>query len=266
MNTSALSTSLVRCVARGPVLYLTLADTPRRNVLTGAVLAQLAAHFAEIHQTSDIRAVVLEAEGAVFSAGHDLREVQKSTPEGCSALFEACSKMMLAIRALPVPVIASVRGLATAAGCQLVAACDLAVASETARFQTPGGLIGLFCSTPAVPLVRAIGRKRAMEMLLLAEPIDAPTAAAWGLINRVVPEDQVDQEVERLLASILRLSPEALARGKLAFYQQAEVGEREAYRIASRAMATDAATPDASEGIRAFLEKRQPIWPERHSS
>lgn len=245
---------------RGTVLNLSLSQPERRNVLGSALLVELVTRLGEVATAPTVRAVVLSGDGTVFSAGHDLRELESCSPEEAGALFKCCAELMLTIRDLPVPVIASVRGLATAAGCQLVAACDLAVAGERARFQTPGGLIGLFCSSPAVPLVRAIGRKRAMEMLLLAEPIDANTAAAWGLVNHVVPEAELDLETDRLVAAILRSSPDAIARGKAAFYRQADLDERAAYDVATQAMVRDACSADATEGMRAFLEKRPAVW------
>ncbi len=260
MISAAEDQGVLRIEMRGAALHLRLSDPTRRNVLGSDLLAALATRLGEVATAPSVRAVILSGDGAVFSAGHDLREIESGSPEESAALFQRCAELMMAIRNLPVPVIASVCGLATAAGCQLVAACDLAVAGDRARFQTPGGIIGLFCSSPAVPLVRAIGRKRTLEMLLLAEPVDAHTAAAWGLVNRVVPEADLDLEIDRLVAAILRSSPDAIARGKATFYRQAEIDERTAYEVAAQAMARDASSADAREGIRAFLEKRRAVW------
>ena len=178
-------------------------------------------------------------------------------------LFAVCTDMMLRLHALPQPVVAKVQGVATAAGCQLVAACDLAVAADTATFATPGVRIGLFCSTPMVPLTRAIGRKRALQMLLTGEPVDAPTALAWGLVNQVVPVAELDHAVDTLLGQILRFSPRVIGLGKRAFYDQIERAEPDAYEHVRPVMAANAADADAQEGIAAFLEKRPPQWPVR---
>jgi enoyl-CoA hydratase/carnithine racemase len=176
-------------------------------------------------------------------------------------LFDVCTQLMLAVHAVPQPVIARVQGGATAAGCQLVAACDLAVASDDAWFATPGVKIGLFCSTPMVPLTRVIGRRRAMRMLLTGEPIDARTALDWGLVNEVVAADDLDRAVEDLVAQILRFSPRVIGLGKQMFYAQIDVDEDVAYQRAKVTMAANAADADAQEGIGAFLDKRDPDWP-----
>jgi enoyl-CoA hydratase/carnithine racemase len=197
----------------------------------------------------------------VFSAGHDLSEMVERDAAFYDELFDVCTQLMLAVHAVPQPVIARVQGGATAAGCQLVAACDLAVASDDAWFATPGVKIGLFCSTPMVPLTRVIGRRRAMRMLLTGEPIDARTALDWGLVNEVVAADDLDRAVEDLVAQILRFSPRVIGLGKQMFYAQIDVDEDVAYQRAKVTMAANAADADAQEGIGAFLDKRDPDWP-----
>ena len=209
----------------------------------------------------DTAVVTLGANGPAFSSGHDLSEMLDREAEFYDELFSVCTDLMLALHELPQPVIARVQGVATAAGCQLVAASDLAVAADTAWFATPGVRIGLFCSTPMVPLSRAIGRKRALEMLLTGEPIDAASALDWGLVNRVVPADELDVAVDALLAPMLRASPSVLALGKRTFYAQVDRTEADAYGIAAPVMADNAIDPVAQEGIDAFLAKRDPQWP-----
>jgi enoyl-CoA hydratase/carnithine racemase len=205
--------------------------------------------------------VVIGGAGPAFCAGHDLREMRTEPKrEIYQALFAQCSRLMMQIVRLPKPVIARVHGIATAAGCQLVASCDLAVAADTARFATPGVNIGLFCSTPMVALSRAVGRKPAMEMLLTGDMIDARRAKELGLINRVVPEGALDQEVSNLAGRIAAKSPLTLAIGKEAFYRQAEMGLEAAYDYASEVMVRNMLARDAEEGIDAFLQKREPTW------
>lgn len=248
--------------ARG-VHVLTL-DTPKRfNVLGEAMLAALESALQQVRDDTDARAVVLGAAGKAFCAGHDLKEMQ-ARPELAyyQDLFTRCSKFMLAIQQLPVPVIARVQGLATAAGCQLVAQCDLAVSVDTARFGVNGIDAGLFCATPSVPLVRNMAPKLAMEMLVTGEFIDAAEARARGLVNRVVATEDLDAEVERLVLAILAKPREALAMGKQLFYLQREMGIAAAYQLASQSMACNMAHPVAQEGVQAFIEKRAPRWPE----
>ena len=211
---------------------------------------------------SEARAIVIEGAGPAFSAGHDLGEMIDREPGFYQELFEVCTVMMETIHSLPQPVIAKVHGIATAAGCQLVAACDLAVAAEGTRFATPGVKIGLFCSTPMVPVSRAVGRKRALELLLTGEPIDAATALEWGLVNRVVPAEQLDEAVAELVASIARYSGATIALGKRTFYDQIDLGEDAAYQLTKGVMASNSQTADAQEGMSAFLEKREPTWSE----
>src|SRR5690606_41925633 len=210
----------------------------------------------------DVRAVVLSAEGPAFSAGHDLSEMIGREPSFYEELFAVCTEMMTTIQRIPQPVIARVHGVATAAGCQLVASCDLAVASTEAWFATPGVRIGLFCTTPAVPLVRAIGPKRAMVMLLTARPVDASTALQWGLINRVVPPGELETAVDEYVETIAGFSGPVIALGKETFYRQAGLSIDEAYSVAQPVMSDNAADEHAREGISAFLEKRQPTWPQ----
>jgi enoyl-CoA hydratase/carnithine racemase len=207
-----------------------------------------------------VRAVVIQAEGPAFSSGHDLRELVGSSAAEHAELFALCTDVMEAIRTLPKPVIAQVQGIATAAGCQLAATCDLVVASDDASFATPGVRIGLFCTTPGVALVRAVGPKKAMEMLLTGSPITAQEAERIGLVNRVVPRDRLAQETMRLAEQIASASADTIGLGKRAFYNQLPLDHAAAYRVAQQAMVENAQTPDAQEGISAFLQKRPPQW------
>lgn len=232
----------------------------RRNAMSLGLLEELGAALLGIGDALEVGTIIIEAAGPAFSAGHDLSEMLDREQSFYDALFRACTEVMLAIQAIPQPVIAKVHGVATAAGCQLVAACDLAVAAEEARFATPGVRIGLFCSTPMVPLTRAIGRKRALEMLLTGEPIDASTALSWGLVNRVVPAADLDSEVMALVAQIQRFSPAVIAIGKDAFYRQIDATQPDAYEITAPIMSANATHRDAQEGMAAFLEKRPPQW------
>lgn len=250
----------------GSVARITLANPQRRNALSMELMQRLTEALHELGEKTDVGAIVIAAEGPAFSAGHDLSEMIDRDAQFYDHLFEACTELMDAVHAVPQPVIAEVDGVATAAGCQLVAACDLAVASTESTFATPGVRIGLFCSTPMVPISRAVGRKRAMEMLLTGEPIDAATAAEWGLVNRVVPPEQLRAEVDKLAAQITRYSDDTIAIGKQAFYRQLDCGESEAYDLTREVMAANAATADAQEGIDAFLTKRSPSWSGRQGS
>ncbi len=242
------------------VRTLVLNRPERRNALSLALLQDLISALAETAADTSVHAVVVRGEGPAFCAGHDLSEMTGCSLPAARELFDTCSDLMMAIHRLPQPVIAQVHGIATAAGCQLVAACDLAIASEDARFATPGVRIGLFCSTPMVEVSRAVGRKRSLEMLLTGDPIDAPTAAEWGLVNRVVPLERLAQETHELAERIARASSETIAVGKVAFYEQLDRALPDAYTHASDVMATNAVTPDAREGIDAFLSKREPQW------
>jgi enoyl-CoA hydratase/carnithine racemase len=239
---------------------VTLNKPEKRNALSADTMTELMECLEACRQHRSIRAMILASSGNVFCAGHDLRELSGRDEHAYRDVFGLCTKLMLALQDMPVPIIAEVQGLATAAGCQLVAACDLAVASREASFATPGVRIGLFCTTPMVPLVRAIGRKRAMEMLLTGEPVDAATALAWGLVNRVVPLEDLRNTSLALARQIAAASPETIAIGKNAFYQQISVDERSAYECAKATMTRNAMTPDAQEGISAFLSKRPPVW------
>lgn len=251
---------LLRRDAEG-VAWLTLNRPDARNALSVALMQALLAELTTIEQDPTVKVVVICGAGPAFCAGHDLRELRaKPERSAYQATFELCSRLMMNIVRLPKPVIARVHGVATAAGCQLVASCDLAVAAESARFATPGVNIGLFCSTPMVALSRAVGRKAAMEMLLTGALIDAPRAHALGLINRVVPDGDLDSAVAALAAQIVAKSPLTLAIGKEAFYRQAEMGLAEAYAYASEVMTRNMLARDAAEGIDAFLGKRQPVW------
>ncbi len=242
------------------VAILRLNNPTRRHALSSEVLAALKDRLGRIMEDSTIKVVVLRSEGPVFSSGHDLRELVGSDEESYTHIFAECTEVMEAIRLLPQPVIAQVQGLATAAGCQLVATCDLAVASEDAGFCTPGVQIGLFCSTPAVALSRAVNPKQAMEMLLTGIPILAKTAMDWGLVNRVVPEAQLEDSVMQLARHIAKASAYTLAIGKQAFYRQLQVDRPAAYDMAQRTMVENLLAYDAQEGITAFLEKREPEW------
>lgn len=248
----------------GPIVRLVLDRPERRNALSLGMMEEMASALHAIADDPDARVVVVEASGPVFSAGHDLAEMVAHPDETFyRRLFDACVEMMETIHELPQPVIAKVQGVATAAGCQLVAACDLAVASDDARFATPGVDIGLFCSTPMVPITRAIGRKRALEMLLTGEMIDARTAADWGLVNRVVPPSRLDDEVSALAEKISGASAIVVGLGKRTFYAQDGTDENTAYGLTAPVMVTNAMLPDAQEGMRAFLEKRSPTWTDR---
>ncbi|MBS0294546.1 MAG: enoyl-CoA hydratase [Proteobacteria bacterium] len=246
--------------ARG-VVTLTLNDPARFNALGHDMLSALQRALADVAQDEGARVVVLAAAGKAFCAGHNLKDMAAHPDLAWyQDLFAQCSRVMLAIHKLPVPVIARVHGMATAAGCQLVAQCDLAVASEAASFATSGIHYGLFCATPSVPLVRNVPAKRAMEMLLTGDFIDARTALDQGLVNRVVAPEALDAEVQSLVQSILQKPRTAVAMGKALVYQQRELGMDAAYQIAGQAMATNMMDEAAQEGARAFAEKRQPAW------
>ena len=242
------------------IATLTLNNPTRRHALSSEVLAALKDRLDGIKADPEARVVVLRSQGPVFSSGHDLRELVGSDAESYTGIFAECTEVMEAIRLLPQPVIAQVQGLATAAGCQLVATCDLAVAAETASFCTPGVQIGLFCSTPAVALARAVNPKQAMEMLLTGQPIPAQTALDWGLVNRVVPEAELTDQVMELARHIARASSYTLAIGKEAFYRQLPLDRPAAYTLAQQTMVENLLAYDAQEGITAFLDKREPKW------
>ncbi|HEX3498164.1 MAG TPA: enoyl-CoA hydratase [Stellaceae bacterium] len=246
------------------VAFLTLNRPQARNALSVALMTQLQDSLDTIAGDRAVRVVVIAGAGPAFCAGHDLREIRANPGRAYyEALFTQCSRLMLSIIRLPKPVIARVHGVATAAGCQLVASCDLAVAAEDARFATPGVNIGLFCSTPMVALSRAVGRKPAMEMLLTGDLVDAPRARELGLVNRVVSLAGLDEAVAQLAAQIVGKSAHVLAIGKEAFYRQAELGVAEAYDYAAEVMTRNMLARDAEEGIDAFIAKRPPVWQDR---
>jgi len=244
----------------GPVATVTLNRPERRNALSRAVLLELERAQAEIAADPSAHVVVLAARGPAFCAGHDLSEMVGRPEAEYRDLFALCARVMLGLRRLPQPAIARVHGVATAAGCQLVAACDLAVAADNATFATPGVKIGLFCTTPMVPLVRAVPAKPALEMLLTGQPISARRALELGLVNRVVPLEGLDAAVREFVDAILAASPAIVRLGKRAFYEQRTLSEEEAYERAVAVMTENAVRPDAQEGMRAFLEKRRPRW------
>ena len=244
----------------GGVATLVLSRPERRNPLSVETMTALRDALRDAGADPSVHAVIVGAEGPVFSAGHDLRELAVDDPAAHERIFALCADLMLTIHRLDVPVIARVQGLATAAGCQLVAACDLAVASQEARFATPGVRIGLFCTTPMVEVLRSVGRARALEMLLTGDPIDADTAARWGLVNRVVAPDLLEREARALAERVASAGRSVVARGKHAVGESADLPLEEAYRRASAIMCRDAGSDDAREGIAAFLEKRAPVW------
>lgn len=243
------------------VALLTLNRPKQYNALSAATLEAMHAALDQLQPDTAVRVLVIAANGNAFCAGHDLKEMRAANDEAfVRKLFQRCSDMMLKLARLPVPVIAEVQGMATAAGCQLVAQCDLAVAADHARFAVSGVNLGLFCSTPAVPLSRAISRKRAAEMLMTGEFIDAATALDWGLVNRVVPAAEL-RSATLMLAESLKAKPrDTLAMGKALFYRQMDAGLDAAYQDASATISCNFMQPDAQEGVAAFLEKRAPNW------
>lgn len=244
------------------VATLTLNRPQRFNPLSSQMIAAILAQLNTFASDPSVRVVILAAEGKGFCAGHDLKEMRAHTKDKGwqQGLFDACSQMMIALTEIPQPVIARVQGIATAAGCQLVSMCDLAVAADRATFAMPGVNIGVFCSTPAVGVVRNVGRKRAMEMLLTGEPIDAQTALAWGLVNRVVPASKLDVEIGQFTTIILSRSSATVRLGKQAFYGQIDRPLESAYDAASEVMACNLLLEDAAEGMDAFLQKRLASW------
>jgi len=245
----------------GGVVTLTLNRPAQFNSLSQALMGEVQAELDRIAADASVRVVIMAGAGKAFCAGHDLKEMRSDASKAFQQkLFRQCSKLMLTLVGMPQPVIARVHGIATAAGCQLVSMCDLAVASDNARFAVSGVNFGLFCSTPSVGLSRNLGRKQAMEMLLTGDFIDAPTALARGLVNRVVPVEQLDAEIRKLVESILAKTPVAIKLGKQAFYRQLEMGLEGAYELASETMACNMMAEDAQEGIDAFVAKRKPQW------
>ena len=250
----------IRIDAATPVARLTMSWPEKRNALSVHMMGEITSGLKELSSNPEVRAIILGAEGPAFSAGHYLPEMVDKDINHQRFVFGACVEMMETVQGIPEPVIAEVPGIATAAGCQLVATCDLAVASDEARFATPGVKIGLFCTTPMVALSRAIGRKRAMQMLLTGELVDAATASDWGLVNLVVPRDRLRDETEALGQKVADASSLVLALGKQAFYTQIDLEQSKAYDYAKEVMSMNAMALDAQEGMTAFLEKRKPCW------
>ncbi len=244
----------------GATAILTLNRPQRRNALSLHLMIELIEALDHLSQHAETRAIILAAAGKVFCSGHDLSEMTGRDINEYRRIFDVCSQLMLKIQAIPQPVIAEVQGVATAAGCQLVAACDLAIAAEDAWFATPGVKIGLFCTTPMVALTRAIGRKRALHMLLTGDPVDARTAADWGLINQAVPAADLAGATRKLAAKVAEASPLVVSIGKQAFYTQIDLEQPKAYAYAKEVMSMNALAADAQEGISAFLGKRAPCW------
>lgn len=242
------------------VAVITLNRPARRNALSLNLMRELIACFNEAGANKSISAVILAAAGKVFCSGHDLSELVGRSAHDYREIFDVCTELMTKIQSIPQPVIAEVQGTATAAGCQLVAACDLAIAADIATFATPGVRIGLFCSTPMVAVSRAIGRKRALEMLLTGEPIDAETAAEWGLINRAVPAAELGGVTRKLAGRLCQVSPLVVGIGKQAYYTQIDLDQQKAYAYTKEVMTTNALAADAQEGISAFLGKRAACW------
>jgi enoyl-CoA hydratase/carnithine racemase len=259
---AAVETPYVTKSRNGAVVTLTLNRGERYNPLSRAMIAAIEAELDALAEDREARAVVFAATGKGFSAGHDLKEMRGHAEDKAwqDELFGACGRMMVKLTRLPQPVIARVHGIATAAGCQLVSMCDLAVASEDAKFALPGVNVGVFCSTPAVGVARNIGRKRSMEMLLTGEMIDAKTALEWGLVNRVVSAGELDAAVAKLTDIITTRSAWVVATGKRTFYQQVDRGLEGAYELTGEVMARNLLHEDAAEGIDAFLGKRKPRW------
>ena len=243
-----------------PVAIITLNRPDRRNALSLALMEELIDCLRGLAKIAEVRTVILAANGPAFSAGHDLSELRDRQIRDYRHVFDVCADLMGVLQGIPQPVIAEVQGIATAAGCQLVATCDLAVASEKSQFATPGVKIGLFCTTPMVALTRAIGRKRALEMLMTGLPIDARTAMEYGLVNRVVAADQLRDQSLDLANKIAEASAVTVSIGKQAFYTQIDLDQPKAYAYAKEVMSLNAMADDAQEGIGAFLEKRKACW------
>ncbi|HEX3088672.1 MAG TPA: enoyl-CoA hydratase-related protein [Ilumatobacteraceae bacterium] len=262
MSTETVSYQHVIVDCDGPFATVTLNYPEKRNALALDVMIEVTEAFREVGSSS-ARGAILAANGPVFSAGHNFADMAGEDLEHITHLFDVCTEMMNTIQSIPQPVVARVHALATAAGCQLVASCDLAIAAESASFAIPGGKGGLFCHTPLVAVARNVGRKRAMEMALTGDAVDAATAAAWGLINYAVPDDQLDSAVNDLLSRATRGSAASKAAGKRGFYAQTELGQTDAYAFAVDLMSRSATTHDAQEGIASFLEKRRPTYTDR---
>jgi len=247
----------------GPVATITMNRPERRNALSLSMMRELVGALTEVSGQAPTRAIVLAANGPAYSAGHDLKEMRDRDLPAYREIFDVCTQLMTTIQEVPQPVIACVQALATAAGCQLVATCDLAIAASGAIFATPGVKIGLFCTTPMVALTRAVGRKRAMEMLLTGVAIDAQRAAEWGLVNRVVEAAELAAATHQLAQQIVQASALTVAIGKQAFYAQIDLDQPKAYAYAKEVMSMNALASDAQEGMCAFVEKRTPQWRHR---
>ena len=243
-----------------PAAIITLNRPEQLNALSTGLMTELTEELVRQGARPEVRAIVLKGAGRAFSAGHDLKEMMDRNLEEEREIFAVCDRLMSTVQSVPVPVIAAPHGIATAAGCQLVATCDLAISSDDCRFATSGVRYGLFCSTPGVAVARNISRKHALEMLLTGRFIDAATAERWGLINRAVPIAQLDAEVSALVNELAQLSPYALRIGKEGFYQQIEATQGDAYKQMAEAISCNAVAPDGKEGIAAFVEKRKPVW------
>ena len=255
-----------RTVLEDGITEITLDRPEKRNALSLEVMRTLISELDAVGRDHSIAAVLVRHEGPVFSAGHDIREMIGRDVNAYREIFDVCCELMQKIQQIPQPVIAEVAGIATAAGCQFVASCDLAIASDDSKFATPGVKIGLFCTTPMVALTRAIGRKRAMEMLVTGEFIDAKTAAEWGLINRAVPKDKLHDEALALARKVAEASKFVIGLGKAAFYAQIDLDQPKAYAYAKEVMSMNALAVDAQEGMCAFVEKRPAKWPERNGA
>ena len=246
--------------AAPPAAVIMLNRPDQLNALSSGLMKELTAELERQAARPEVRAIVIKGAGRAFSAGHDLKEMLDRSLDEEREIFAVCNRLMATIQSVPVPVIAAPHGIATAAGCQLVAACDLAIASDDCRFATSGVKYGLFCSTPGVAVARNVGRKHALEMLLTGEFVDAATAERWGLINRAVPKDRLDDEVMALVDQLAKLSRYALQIGKEGFYKQIEASQAQAYEMMAEAISCNAVAPDGQEGIAAFVEKRKPVW------
>lgn len=243
------------------IVCLTLNDAKRRNALSFDMLAQLKDNILNLSNNKDTRVIIINSEGPVFSSGHNLKELLKENgKEFHQQVFHKCSEVMQLVQDIPLPVIAQVRGLATAAGCQLVASCDIAVASDKAQFATPGVKVGLFCSTPGVALSRAMPRKKALQMLFTGDPISAQDALLHGLVSHVVPEEKLEEETMGIASKICTASSAIIAIGKSCFYQQINMNRNQAYQVAEGTMVHNLGLADGQEGIEAFVAKRQPVW------
>lgn len=253
-------TTALRVEHDGAFTILTLQNPEQRNALSLTLMQELTHTLQALAVRPATRGVILAAEGPVFSAGHHFGDMAGASPAQLQALFGVCTGLMQTLQAIPQPVVAQVHALATAAGCQLVASCDLAVAADSAAFALPGGKAGLFCHTPLVAVARCIGRKRALEMAFTGDPIDAPTAADWGLVNKVVAPAQLASATRELLERACRGSAHSKGLGKATFYAQSALPQSAAYALATERMASAAALPDAQEGMMAFLEKRPPRY------